>query len=1842
MSYCLLSLVLLFFYQLLWTECIDRGYRPRPSNFSMLLQKYPQFLGKYTRPSRPPFEGFKLSDIILESSSSEEDYSDTSGITDIIETTTYPQICYQINQTVNGVNIVWPEQPLGLSVWSTPLCLNETYKIIKRTCIFGDDGSMWNFEPNCTRLQATITNPCPTGLSYIQGKYCYTVIDNTVFPPQCPYQETLGWSKYSRLNLTKKPIWMPLKREQNQYYGVDVMRYTEITNNYGDPFTICTDSCKTYFYTGQLMESNCLIYHNSTHVEAVPCDSKYSAVCFYDVLPSRSSTLCSQIDSECVQSGYETRSSCFCKGDKHLQPEISSYDLVEFIQPFQNLLFKSVSTFCRIGLKNEPNKSPTWIKSNKSITYTNWNYNVDIDFDLNYGAYTFDGWELTDDDLDCVLYEKESSEASGELKLTYDTENSNFVLIISNSQQFKYDQNQKPLIYCFTDASSKSLIYRITQVTFDKIVNDNMVFVFDPLTISQSGPGNYWCEGFLYPNLDTITSNRFFLNNPLYQGEYVAILKLKNYTDKLSTNPVTPENLEMLQNLFKNEIPNYQSFYPRLFMVNKVDAEKHEITLTYHLSSAESIDSPEEYESLKGISRSQKIFEFIDFRSVHYCAQVVTTMKGKKMTWPLTAADSSNDTIGGYCIDDDGVVMQRHCIDDFISGAHWSDIPNCTFYEASDSSKQLKDIITSGDITVLLKSMSTVCELTENAQSFLTIDVLLIAKFLKLIANNKPDLQKLTGIVSNIMKVPEHILIDAQDNFKATDDILIAIDDALSDSDPGEWASENFIAKSINVDQDKFYGILLENCTGFSKSCSIVTIYGQPIVESQLKSDVFAAIYLSEDLQKQIMDYAERNSSYTAKIVISIFYGCDLFVGKRPFRFTSYVFGVLLPGFNEPFAGPLNIYYHIGFRKGTIDYNCSYWKFDETYRSDWEMEDTDDERSFIICKYYHVTHFALPFDKPDEDTLLSNELSSDTFCCDAPNETYCSAQNPFAFDEYYQNYFVNEPDYNNLGYDNSCIKKHQNILHNIYNLLLRKLLNHISVGDIKSIADELFTLEYIQEEETEVLANIINRVLQLPKSTLELSQEIYQSADKILASLDHVIYKINYDVEIYKEHVTFIIKSKQNSSGIAGFDIYSPNNVTVLNKNMYSMQNNLEMIARIVFSEKLMKQIEEYQSKIVLVIFYQDTLFPMTSGEIISRVVIDLLFPDIDTPGKGEFSIIYRHDNYRRNKEYCAYWNHVIENKKVLNSGSWRSEFPAVIKDHEAICTFTHTTHFTLIITNHNITTDLEFLLYSDLSSLDKLMEVELILMASTENLISVDISLISKIIANSTFESSLTNITSKIVSSLFGVPREVLRASQSTYSATDTILHGVDEMAKKSDDTLLSLSNFSLIVQNFQNKSVKAVIISDCRDNTCSIEMYGDYIDVNDYVDNKTVVAMVMLSEELVKQLSASFDPRLVITMYFNDDLFNEIDTQQETSRIFGVVFPGINTTLNGELYVVYGAGALVGPNNVCAFWDYDVNADQAGQWTKDFNKHKLKDFTICSFNHVTHFALLLANNDDYNDDTVLDIVTDIECILSLFGISVILFTAVVFRKWRQNTGNIILINFSVAITLKIVMLYVSEFVRGTSGGVSCTISGAILHYAILSECAWMLTIAILQFKRFVEVLGGPPKYVLLKALVCGWLFPVLPVVCVVVIDSGSYQVGQSGLCYPSDLSLFLGVWFPVLLIITINSVIFLFILYNVFHKKTECVDVVNHEILFQWRLALLLFFMLGLTWIFGFLGQIKNDTFFTYLFCITASLQGFVMFLFFIVFNKSTRLLYVQTLKQWFYSRGIFNVRGSSKDKY
>ncbi|KAJ8925519.1 hypothetical protein NQ315_009358, partial [Exocentrus adspersus] len=177
-------------------------------------------------------------------------------------------------------------------------------EIVSRCC---DDEGNWYAAPICSYHQGLITNPCPDNFDWVE-KICIYILENTTYPPQCPYEENLPFNQYvSILNPELLPIWMPVKREVVGDYGIDLFRWMEPTSNYKTPYSLCNeyeDCNQHYYFNDTHMNKSCLVYHNTSSIEMVSCDQRYTAICAYQSLPERPTSFCSQSYSQlnpCVQ-----------------------------------------------------------------------------------------------------------------------------------------------------------------------------------------------------------------------------------------------------------------------------------------------------------------------------------------------------------------------------------------------------------------------------------------------------------------------------------------------------------------------------------------------------------------------------------------------------------------------------------------------------------------------------------------------------------------------------------------------------------------------------------------------------------------------------------------------------------------------------------------------------------------------------------------------------------------------------------------------------------------------------------------------------------------------------------------------------------------------------------------------------------------------------------------------------------------------------------------------------------------------------------------------------------------------------------------------------------------------------------------------------------------------------------------------------------------------------------------------------------------------------------------------------------------------------------------------------
>ncbi|XP_054724837.1 uncharacterized protein LOC129235174 [Uloborus diversus] len=329
------------------------------------------------------------------------------------------------------------------------------------------------------------------------------------------------------------------------------------------------------------------------------------------------------------------------------------------------------------------------------------------------------------------------------------------------------------------------------------------------------------------------------------------------------------------------------------------------------------------------------------------------------------------------------------------------------------------------------------------------------------------------------------------------------------------------------------------------------------------------------------------------------------------------------------------------------------------------------------------------------------------------------------------------------------------------------------------------------------------------------------------------------------------------------------------------------------------------------------------------------------------------------------------------------------------------------------------------------------------------------------------------------------------------------------------------------------------------------------------------------------------------------------------------------------------------CVHWDQKLN-NSMGDWSWKGCFSELRDNILhCSCDHLTSFAVVLDRNGDILviHQRILSTLTFIGCSISCFGLIIIILTFILFRKWRTNIKNKALFNFSLAL-LSFLIIFMSG-VEVTNSKKLCVIVSVLLHYFLLSSFAWMLVTAILQYYFLVrgrKVLDV--SYLIQKAAAFAWGVPLFFIGIVLCVNYEYYMDTQKYCLLSGNIS-FYTMTLPVLLMLGINFLIFGSILYTNTCGRPSSDQLRSNQdqkkiAVMRTKALFCISVLLGLSWIFGFLALGNAKLWFHYLFTLTTTLQGFFMFIIFVVRYKSTRDMWKNFFLQGSEKAHISNVTG------
>ncbi|XP_037931687.1 uncharacterized protein LOC119666481 [Teleopsis dalmanni] len=286
--------------------------------------------------------------------------------------------------------------------------------------------------------------------------------------------------------------------------------------------------------------------------------------------------------------------------------------------------------------------------------------------------------------------------------------------------------------------------------------------------------------------------------------------------------------------------------------------------------------------------------------------------------------------------------------------------------------------------------------------------------------------------------------------------------------------------------------------------------------------------------------------------------------------------------------------------------------------------------------------------------------------------------------------------------------------------------------------------------------------------------------------------------------------------------------------------------------------------------------------------------------------------------------------------------------------------------------------------------------------------------------------------------------------------------------------------------------------------------------------------------------EPRIVIKLYANSILFQEdeetvkSDNRKVFGKIISISIPGHDKDLPAMLPLYLKVDTNLNESSAeryCNYWNYKT-------WANDgisFLGHsKLNNnIILCATTHLTPFAYLIGGGYHFADESkvvientpheeALDIISILGCSLSLFGILGIAITAGTFQSWRQKASSKVLLQLCAAIALQMILFCFINTEEKTSQLLenqifsSCIAIGAFLHYSVLVQFCWMVIIAYLQFKRYVQVFGNTrPKRFFIKSAILAWGVPLIPVLIVLLVDRSTVWSGEEDVNGPEILEI-------------------------------------------------------------------------------------------------------------------------------
>ncbi|XP_056219343.1 adhesion G protein-coupled receptor G3-like isoform X2 [Seriola aureovittata] len=277
------------------------------------------------------------------------------------------------------------------------------------------------------------------------------------------------------------------------------------------------------------------------------------------------------------------------------------------------------------------------------------------------------------------------------------------------------------------------------------------------------------------------------------------------------------------------------------------------------------------------------------------------------------------------------------------------------------------------------------------------------------------------------------------------------------------------------------------------------------------------------------------------------------------------------------------------------------------------------------------------------------------------------------------------------------------------------------------------------------------------------------------------------------------------------------------------------------------------------------------------------------------------------------------------------------------------------------------------------------------------------------------------------------------------------------------------------------------------------------------------------------------------------------------------------------------------------------------------------CQCSHLTFFAILLAPPNETissSDLSTLTTISQIGCGISMFFLSIVLFTHFLIRKTKATKATRILIHLVLAMFFLNFTFLINNFVAKVRNTVGCRIMAALMHYFMLATFTWF---AAQAFHICLQLYGGGKidiHHYILKVSITSWVIPSIVGIVLLIIGKYGEQViytdnieDSVAMCWITDIYIHyfvnIGYYALVFLFTFTTFIIILSWLFCLKRSKTGTVETKRNGISIVTIVGLCC--MLGITWGFAFFayGVLRIPSY--YIFTVLNSFQGFFLFIYY-----------------------------------